>query len=1098
MFDNVRYILTIAATERKMLYRQARFWVLGALGLAGVLFFMVVSTIVSIIEDGIPGEFLLEGTDAYLALYFFSYAQAILIIFVAADFRKTEEKNRLDQVMLSRPMTTANWVVGKYLGAVSAVLIVNVFLILVATIGRIFKVILAGAGFNILPFLKYFAIAALPSVLFMTALVFFIASLIRVQAVGVVLAIGYVASILFYFRHDYYGLFDYGAFFAPLFASDFIGFGNITNVLWQRLYFVLLGLVFLGLTIIFYPRLEQSKVSHWVTRGVTIASLVGAILIGVHLVNSDTSRQAQFQADFEYQTRWIHAPQVQVDHYDLDVRFGAEPPLQVSTRLSLKNPTDKSLDSLVFTLNQGLRVEDVRIKGGDPIPFVHEHQLLELDLRKWPIEPGAAIPIEIHYAGSIDARAVMLDRLPASNGLLDKRDGPWTQPNESAWLSGDFAVLPSQCAWYPKPGAAGGYDFEVPRPRNFSTARIQIRTPARFQTISQGAIVEEKTEDDTRVTTFEVEKPVPELSLNIGEYFRLSHRFEQAEIALYVHEKHLAGYELFEEVADTCYDAIDQIFTTISDVSGMRYPYPRLSIVEVPLHMQVYTGRLGVDNILLQPGVIMLDEVTLASHRIKQEIEDNTKRARRRGRDDSPAGIKWNVFVDFATDIFFSDRLWRDDGSLRSPVRNYVNYQIDLRNPLLERAFELQLYEACERQVRDILFPDRWNESLSSYDQLRQNEGDWVLRRRYNIELDSLLDVMTKTPLSQVRPNGDGNLYRAMVDFKSAPVIEMMRRLMGERAYAQALSATIEKNRYRQVDEMKMVSGMAQFSDEDIIEFYDHWIHHATFPGYRILQARADKIDAGERKILYQITTRIQNGERGNGFVRLVCNLRDDKIHRSIELSSYEEKEVSFTVSQEPRSIEVIPFFSRNRGKIVKPISISNRVTRASPIDTSFTVSSEQDSSFFIVDDQDDGFFTPVLADARYLRPPSKGSSWWERTDDFAFGKYYLGWHAKEAGDGDYPARWETHVPLDGDYELSFYFRVEHRWYQRMKSDIFELQVTDSEGTHELSIRPEDTPDGWYPLGQFSFLREKPAVVELLDEGNGYLFADAVRWELIQ
>ena len=104
MINTLRTIAIIAANERRMLYRQARFWVLTLIGLGGILFFMVVMTLVSIMEDNIPGEFLLEGTDAYLALYFFSYLQAILIIFIAGDFRKAEEKAQLDQVMLSRPM----------------------------------------------------------------------------------------------------------------------------------------------------------------------------------------------------------------------------------------------------------------------------------------------------------------------------------------------------------------------------------------------------------------------------------------------------------------------------------------------------------------------------------------------------------------------------------------------------------------------------------------------------------------------------------------------------------------------------------------------------------------------------------------------------------------------------------------------------------------------------------------------------------------------------------------------------------------------------------------------------------------------------------
>ena len=56
MLTSIKYILTIAEVERKMLYRKAKFWVLGGGGLIGIVFFMVVMTIVSIVDEGIPGE----------------------------------------------------------------------------------------------------------------------------------------------------------------------------------------------------------------------------------------------------------------------------------------------------------------------------------------------------------------------------------------------------------------------------------------------------------------------------------------------------------------------------------------------------------------------------------------------------------------------------------------------------------------------------------------------------------------------------------------------------------------------------------------------------------------------------------------------------------------------------------------------------------------------------------------------------------------------------------------------------------------------------------------------------------------------------------
>ncbi|MGH7455490.1 MAG: ABC transporter permease, partial [bacterium] len=298
MIQSLNYILTIAGAERVMLYRTAKFWVLGGIGALMVVFFMVVMTVVTIVEGNFPGEFLLEGTDGFLALYFFSYVQAILIIFVAGDFRKAEEKARLDQVMLSRPMTTANLVVGKYFGVVGALLYLNLFLMALAAIGRVFKVIFTGAGFNILPFVKYFVIAGLPSILFMTALVFFLVSLLRSQALAIILPLGYVASILFYFHHKFQGLFDYGAFFAPMFYSDLVGFGDISTVLWQRLFFVFLAFSLLGFSVILYPRLQQSVFSQRLSQISAVIFLFAAAAVAYKIVGQHRDEQKTRQNDF--------------------------------------------------------------------------------------------------------------------------------------------------------------------------------------------------------------------------------------------------------------------------------------------------------------------------------------------------------------------------------------------------------------------------------------------------------------------------------------------------------------------------------------------------------------------------------------------------------------------------------------------------------------------------------------------------------------------------------------------------------------------------------------------------------------------------------
>jgi hypothetical protein len=484
---------------------------------------------------------------------------------------------------------------------------------------------------------------------------------------------------------------------------------------------------------------------------------------------------------------------------------------------------------------------------------------------------------------------------------------------------------------------------------------------------------------------------------------------------------------------------------------------------------------------------------------LENRVEERTKRARRRGQDDSPARIKRDVFIETVLDFFMADEYWRGDCSFNTPLRNYLSFQIDCTDPALARGLELQIYEECERRAQDAFYPDRWNAHLSVNDRIRQFEDDWVTRWRYGVEIDSVLAAFEKMPLAKLRPQGEGNLYRACVDLKAPPVLQMLRERVGEKSYTAALRKLLEEYRYQQVRPADFLRVVQSFAKEDLQDFFSQWFEQATFPGYRITAAEAEKLDTGKMRIVHQVKARVQNGEKGDGFVRVICRTENDKIRRHLSLGSYEEKELQFAVAEVPKSVQIIPYFARNRGEIMKQFTISNRIRRGAPVDTVFTTTTSlSDSLSFVLDDQDDGFFTPVSEEAKYLRPRSKGQSWWEDTNPFAYGNYYLGWRLKRDGSGEYPARWETKVPRTGDYELSFHLPVDKDWRTRRLSRKFEIKITSVDGTNRIELQPQETIDDWLPLGRYRFDREQPAVVELSDEGSGYVIADAVRWEFVE
>ena len=79
------------------------------------------------------------------------------------------------------------------------------------------------------------------------------------QAVTFLVLLGYIACTLFFLSIKYNNIFDYMAFRMPLMYSDFIGFGNLEEILMQRGIYFLSGISFIFLTILLIKRLPQSK-----------------------------------------------------------------------------------------------------------------------------------------------------------------------------------------------------------------------------------------------------------------------------------------------------------------------------------------------------------------------------------------------------------------------------------------------------------------------------------------------------------------------------------------------------------------------------------------------------------------------------------------------------------------------------------------------------------------------------------------------------------------------------------------------------------------------------------------------------------------------
>ncbi|WP_329246906.1 exo-alpha-sialidase [Streptomyces sp. NBC_01478] len=92
------------------------------------------------------------------------------------------------------------------------------------------------------------------------------------------------------------------------------------------------------------------------------------------------------------------------------------------------------------------------------------------------------------------------------------------------------------------------------------------------------------------------------------------------------------------------------------------------------------------------------------------------------------------------------------------------------------------------------------------------------------------------------------------------------------------------------------------------------------------------------------------------------------------------------------------------------------------------------------------------------------------------------------AGTGTSAVRWQTDVPTTGTYDVSV-------WYtdNANRADNAPYTVTDADGSTLVRVNQQVDGGRWISLGKYAFTAGSKAVVQLSDDANGYVVADAVR-----
>lgn len=238
---NLHNINTIARYEVKLLKRSWLFRIFAILALFGISITILgyQTALVNKFEDKWP-KIAVTSLMPFCSVYFYNIAQSIIVIFLAGSFLKRDKKLDTAEVIYVRPMSNADYIIGKTWGIVKVFLSLNIISL---AITAFFNVAINHSPFSLFPYLFYLLTISFPSLLFVLGLSFTVMCLLKNQAVTFIVMLGIIGTIFFYLSDSLYGVFDFFGVNIPSIFSDVTGHADLKLFLLQRLIYLFAGMV---------------------------------------------------------------------------------------------------------------------------------------------------------------------------------------------------------------------------------------------------------------------------------------------------------------------------------------------------------------------------------------------------------------------------------------------------------------------------------------------------------------------------------------------------------------------------------------------------------------------------------------------------------------------------------------------------------------------------------------------------------------------------------------------------------------------------------------------------------------------------------------
>lgn len=1135
LLHNIR---TVARYEATILRRSWFFRLFSA----GALFFLTIMNIglFSPIGDEPWGFISIPSSVPLFNLYILNIGQAIVVIFLAADFLKRDKKVDTNEVLYTRSMSNLEYILGKTWGILRLFLGLDIIILLIALTVNIIS---NKMSVDILSYLYYLLLICVPTILFSLGLAFMLMSLIKNQAVTFLILLGIAALDMFWLWFRFGSLFDYMAFGLPLYKSGIVGFDNLEFIISQRLIYFSLGLSFVFVTVLLFKRLPQSRSHTIASYLLSVIFLAVSALCAFSVFSSFREEKLEKKLVIDTNRQFENSRFVSLTDAGIElVHKGRE--IEASASLTFKNETDESINSYVFSLNPGLKVISVK-SGGRDLDFKTTNHIIEIAPYQ-ALAPGAKDSLVISWSGTIRESFCYPDHV---ENIKEQsyRIQMLQVHKRQAFLTDKYALLIPENHWYPVPGL-NYYPGNPARLKvDFTNYTLKVKPAEGLTAVSQGIL---NLSGDYYV--FSPESPLTGLTLAIGNY--RSDTLKLDTVTFISH--YFPGNDYYKkdlsEIGDTLSMLVSGIMRDLEVNFSTRYPFKSLSLLEVPVQFFSLPRMSTQTRAEVQPSMVLLPEKlsTTEGAGFNRRFTRNKKRMERNNQVITDKELQVRIFNDFIRRTFITGEEVgiRNGVVLNAPSRYRLgpSFYFHKNNfysddyPVINAVFESHL------QKINITEGDNFD--------LRSYLGGLSDIDRTNLIFreGSFRDLLAK--------NYSVDTVRLLVTLKGDYIFNLLRAKAGIQDFNEFFREYVETNRFRRINIREFNDDIKAEFGFDFYGYLNDWFYSQEQPGFLYSDLQVNEIVIDDR-VRFKVSFTASNPEPVAGIFNVsfrtggaggsrqtTFNVQQgmqdyysaagrgmevSDISKIVMLGPEEAKKISIILDFEPREMIVNTLFSKNiPGEITMPVDeIKRSRDRNAAADEEQLLEKMPELSLpgeTIVDNEDGGFDRgPVLDQSplkkllkvqdtrgdlyqqvrRYNRP----GYWQPVVNSYYHGTYILSAVYTAGGTGDRSVKWTTPVDEPGYYDIYCYIgKISERvtvtsgsgappppGNQSQGASLYEdlhYKIYHEEGVEEITVDFENADAGWHNMGRY-YLTADTAVVELTNQSSGRLvIGDAIKF----